>query len=143
MTKHATYIGPDCGWNVTKGLKALIMPSDKPGVVLAQFDDFWVARSGRHLCFGWHEFPEGDFQLDNIEVNTLNSAYQLMLKIHPSMDKFAVVEYYPNSPDVFAYQFFQGEKNIGTFIPDMKNLQLQNRPYSLAKEHLHFFEENA
>lgn len=62
--KGATYIGPDCGWNVTAGLHALIRPSETEGCVLAQFDDFYVQRKGIDQCFGWHEYPTDHFKLD-------------------------------------------------------------------------------
>jgi hypothetical protein len=68
--KHAEYIGPDCGWNVTKGMRALVRPSDKPGVVLAQFDDFNAARGGQDLAFGWHEFPAEHFET-KLEMNNV------------------------------------------------------------------------
>jgi len=64
--KHATYIGPECGWNVTPGNTALIRQSTKPGIVLAQFDDFHAARAGKDLAFGWHEFPAEHFELDPV-----------------------------------------------------------------------------
>lgn len=62
--QHATYIGPPCGWNVEAGMTALIRPSEVPGTVLAQFDDFHAARGGKDLCFGWHEFPAHHFRPD-------------------------------------------------------------------------------
>ena len=60
-TKHMMYVGPDCGWNVTKGLTALVKDSTKPEKVLVQFDDYYVQRNGVDLCFGWHEFLKEHF----------------------------------------------------------------------------------
>lgn len=62
--KHAKYIGPDVGWNVRAGETALILPGPTPNTVLAQFDSFYLARSGKALCFGWHEFPSEHFLYD-------------------------------------------------------------------------------
>lgn len=64
----ATYVGPDCGWNVTAGLHALVRPSETPGDVLAQFDDFNVQRQGISLCFGWHKYPANHFKMDDQHV---------------------------------------------------------------------------
>ena len=62
--KHAVYVGEDCGWNLTKGESALIKDSDKEGKVLAQFDSFYLLKGGKDLCYGWHEFNESDFEVD-------------------------------------------------------------------------------
>lgn len=40
-----------------RGETALVRPSNKPGIVLAQFDNLTL----EHLAFGWHEFPEASF----------------------------------------------------------------------------------
>ena len=64
--KGATYTGPETGWNVEPGLHALIRDSDKPGVVLAQFDDYHIARAGVDLSSGWHEFPKEHFKEDTL-----------------------------------------------------------------------------
>jgi hypothetical protein len=61
---HATYIGPDTGWNITEGMGALIKPCEKEGLVLAQFDDFHAQRAGINQCFGWHEYDSKFFKLD-------------------------------------------------------------------------------
>jgi hypothetical protein len=67
--KHATYVGPETGWNVTKGMGALIQPSpQRPEMVLAQFDDFHAQREGKDLSFGWHEFPADHFKLDEVSA---------------------------------------------------------------------------
>ena len=68
--KHGNYIGADTGWNITKGMGALLRASDKPGVVLAQFDDFYAQREGVDLAFGWHEFKEGEFAVDSSAETT-------------------------------------------------------------------------
>ena len=62
---HATYIGPDVGWNVTKGLVALLMEGPTENEVLAQFNDFHIQRAGVDLAFGWHLFPRKDFEIDS------------------------------------------------------------------------------
>lgn len=64
--KHATYIGPACGWNLEPGATALIQTSDKPGIVLAQFDAFHLQRNGKDLAYGWHEFPAEHFKVDEV-----------------------------------------------------------------------------
>lgn len=58
---HAVYVGPDVGWNVSKGMTALIRDSGQEGIVLAQFDDFHAVRLGQDLAYGWHEFPSNHF----------------------------------------------------------------------------------
>lgn len=65
MLKHATYVGPRCGMNIEPGMTAMIQTdSGKPGIVLAQFDDFWAYKDGKHLAFNWHEFPAEHFKED-------------------------------------------------------------------------------
>lgn len=68
--RSGTYIGPDVGLNVTAGQEALLRASDKPGVVLAQFDDFSMQRNGVNLAYGWHEFPATDFQIKIVQSNS-------------------------------------------------------------------------
>lgn len=63
--KGATYTGPETGWNVKPGLHALIQDSDKPEIVLAQFDDFHITRKGVDLSRGWHAFPKEHFKEDD------------------------------------------------------------------------------
>lgn len=63
----AEYIGKPIGWNVRPGMRALIRPSDKSGVVLAQFNDFHARRAGKDLAFGWHEFPETDWKVEHAD----------------------------------------------------------------------------
>ena len=60
--ERAMYIGPSCGWNVEPGDSVLIRESEKPDVVLVQFDDFNKHRAGVCLAFGWHEFPAEHFE---------------------------------------------------------------------------------
>jgi len=67
---QATYIGPKCGWNITPGETALIKPSEKPGVVLAQFDNVALQRDGRDVGFGWHEFPADQFKVTSEAEST-------------------------------------------------------------------------
>lgn len=63
--KHATYIGPPCGWNVTPGMGALVQESpDKPQELLAQFDDFYAMRAGKDLGWGWHPFLKSEFKIE-------------------------------------------------------------------------------
>lgn len=63
--KSATYIGPDCGWNVRPGMRALIQPhATDPEKILAQFHDFEAQRAGLDLAFGWHEFKASEFKED-------------------------------------------------------------------------------
>ena len=59
--KHATYVGPDCGRNLTKGMTALIRDAETPGHVLAQFDALYAAKADEDIGFGWHEFPADQF----------------------------------------------------------------------------------
>lgn len=65
--KHATYIGPPCDGTIKPGDTALVRPSEKPGVVLAQFDSFLVRRGGVPQHLGWHEYPAGHFEADPTE----------------------------------------------------------------------------
>lgn len=61
---HATYIGPNVGWNIAAGMGALIRPSEKVGYVEAQFDDHHAQRNGIDLSTGWHKFLDSDFKAD-------------------------------------------------------------------------------
>lgn len=65
--RSATYIGPPTGWNIEAGMRAQVRDTDKPGVLLAQFDDFHARRKGKDLSSGWHEFPAEHFQIDASE----------------------------------------------------------------------------
>lgn len=69
MITHATYIGPRGAWtwNPAHGDTALVRQSDKPGVVLVQFDNTKLERGGEKLGFGWHEFPAEHFKPDAVE----------------------------------------------------------------------------
>jgi hypothetical protein len=64
---HATYIGPDVGWNIAAGMTALIRTTDNPDVVLAQFDDFHAQRESIDQSRGWHEYPASHFKVDEYE----------------------------------------------------------------------------
>ena len=64
--KHGYYVGP---LEHLEGEPALLMKSEKPGIVLAQFDDLdrFDGEKAPRLAFGWHEFIEGDFEYDDYE----------------------------------------------------------------------------
>lgn len=79
--------------------------------------------------------------MNSILCGSADAAYQLLKEMSPRVDKVAVIEYFPDSTEVFAYQFFEGETNIATFIPSQSSLILQDRPYSLSREHTHIFKD--
>lgn len=70
VMSHATYIGPKCGWNITPGETALIKPSEKPGIVLAQFDNLALVRDSESVAFGWHKFPADQFKVNSAAEST-------------------------------------------------------------------------
>ena len=63
-TWHGEYVGEHIAWH---GEKALLMKSETPGKVLAQFDNmtrFDGSCGEPRLAFGLHEFDEDDFEVD-------------------------------------------------------------------------------
>ncbi len=64
---EAVYIAPETVGNITKGMKALIRPSEHKGIVLAQFHDFHASRLSVDLAFGWHEFSDKCFTVTDKE----------------------------------------------------------------------------
>lgn len=56
---HGTYIGPD---KTLQGKKALLSLQKHSIRLLAQFDDLLLPMS---YVYGWKEFPESYFKLDN------------------------------------------------------------------------------
>ena len=72
MLGHGHYVGP---LKHLQGEPALLMRSEKPGIVLAQFDDLdrFDGDKAPRLAFGWHEFREEDFKYDDCEEPAVGS----------------------------------------------------------------------